>query len=326
MQPGRRLSNILAGAVTIAILLVLLKKVNLSRIEISGFYFLPAVLVLASTLAAYILRAYTYRIILKDEKVLPVGMLFNITGLYNFLSSLFPFGIGHLSYPYFVGKYACVSLSHSLNSLLLYNFVRVILLLVLMTISSAKGVQFHHFFSVFEQTIWLAYTILALIIVSILIGLVIRYGRRQRLPGHDNRFSKAGAGFFAFIRGDLRLLPSVVILAIIIILFNSFNIYFSYRTFGINLSIYATFFLFSLSNLSSFLPIHALSSIGSFELVNSLGMVLLGFESNQAIQISFAVHFLGLAIQSLFAVACYYALRKFYLLEAYASENSRKHT
>jgi len=323
MQMRQRMSRIFAGAFTITIFIVLFKKVNLSQFEISAFYYLPAVIIFLSTLAAYILRAYTYRILLQQKKVLPVGILFNITGVYNFVSSLFPFGIGHLTYPYYIQKYTYISLSHSLNSLFVYNSVRVLLLLILMAISVVEGIQVHQFYVEFGKNKGAIFIFLVLIFVSVLIGFILRVGGSGNGENRDNLFSRTIAGLRAFIQYDLKMLPPVTILAIFVIFFNTVNIYFSYQTFGIKLSIFPVIFLLSLNNLSTLLPIHTLSSIGSFELVNTLGMVLLGFDSNQAIQISFAVHFLGLASQSILAVACYYALRKFYCPEISFQENNR---
>jgi len=294
--------------ISLIIIAALLKNLNFNKIEISRIYYWPILIVVVSMIAAYILRSYIYRIILLKEQYISLAILFKITSIYNFLSALFPFGFGHLSYPYFVKKYCKVSFSSSLNSLFLYNLVRVVLLLLLMLYSAANVLKVNAILPTIVNYGHRLIVLTGLLVISFIVGLIVL--RKRDFKNETNLLAKITGSLSSIVKYNLKRLPIITILSVIVIIFNIFYVYFLYRTFGIKLPFISVYFLLSLNNLSTLLPVSTASSIGSFEIVNSLGMVLIGFDLNQAIQISFAVHILGLILQALMALICFYKIEK----------------
>ena len=100
----------------------------------------------------------------------------------------------------------------------------------------------------------------------------------------------------------------LVFYSFFIVALNVANIYSSYLFLGYSLSIVEIIFIASCMNLSSILPIHGIGQFGTREAINAGVLSVLGFTFNEAIQISFAIHIIGLLVQSLIAVPCYFLL------------------
>lgn len=297
--------------ISLIVIIVLVKSIDFSKTEISQIHYLYAFYLFLSMIAAYILRANIYRILILKERSIKIGILFKITSIYNFISSLFPFGVGHLSYPFLIKKYCRVSLKSSVNSLFTYNLIRIILLSLILTVSALMVINIKTIKLSIMNNNFLLYTFLVVIILCLCFLFLKKLRRASGNEKMNNLFDGMNKIISCF-KLDLILVPRVTVLAILIIICNIFNVYFSYRAFGFELPVLSIMFLLSMNNLSTFLPIHAACSIGSFELVNTFALVLMGFDINKSIQISFAVHFLALILQGVVALICYLILTFFY--------------
>lgn len=291
--------------ITLLILIFLIRNCGIENIKIDRFYWPPVLLVLTSILIAYGFRAYAYQKLLIDRQLVPIDLLFKITGVYNFLSSLFPFGTGHLTYPIFIKKYTKLSFASSLNSLFLYNLVRAVFFVVLFCLMvfhfelETFFISLHNLYETKKGIMFFTLFLMVLFCFFVLIKLV----NNQKINSEWLQKLRS------IVQINIKVILLVILVSTFVIIFNVMNLYFSYLVFGTKLSLSAVIFLLALTNLSSFFPIHAASSIGSYELINTFGMILLGFESELAIQLSFAVHLLGLLLQGIVALLCYKLLK-----------------
>jgi len=291
--------------IPLCLLVYLLQKMDYNQIVVADFHWGCLPLIIASMVGAYILRSLFYQMTFNDVAV-SIPTLFLITGSYNFISSVLPFGLGHISYPYLLNKYYQVHVVQSVWSLILYNIVRIVLLL-LVFIYAVLSLDFQPFFKWSYRNLFVAIAIA----LAILIIAVYKFEniRKRCLAG---RAMKSARYFVFGFEENFKYQVIVLFLfySCIVVGFNILNIYFYYLFIGYPLSILATCLIFSISNLSNLLPIHGIGRLGSTEAVNTLVLMALDFTRNEAIQISFTVHILQLVAQALVAVVCYVLLAR----------------
>jgi hypothetical protein len=236
---------------------------------------------------------------------LKIRILFLITGVYNFISSIIPFGLGHLSYPYFLKKYHGIVISRGVSSLVVYNIMRVIILIFIFfwSMASLKLFQEIHLYLP-KKTLLL---VLTLMILFLTLG--ISYFGRNILVEKVEEFK---IDFRSALQESIKFTKVILLIGVSIItmFFNVISVYYSFAFFCQSLSIVAILFIFSAGNLSNLLPIHGPGRLGSYEAINSLLLLGLNFSGNEAIQISFAIHFLALFIQVAIAVPCYSLMKE----------------
>jgi uncharacterized membrane protein YbhN (UPF0104 family) len=285
------------------LVLFLITKIDIKDIVIAQveWQFLPVIVV--ANLCAYLMRSFFYKITLNVEK-LKVRILFLITGVYNFISSIIPLGLGHLSYPYFLKKYHGIVISRGVSSLMAYNGIRVLFLIFIFLWSGVSLRLFQEIHLYFPKKILLLLFIL--LIVFLTVG--IRYFGRDIFVGKVEEFKievkKA-------LHENVKFAKMVLLIGVSIftIVFNVISVYYSFAFISQSLSIIPVLFILSASNLSNLLPIHGPGRLGSYEAINSLCLLGLNFSGNEAIQISFAIHFLSIVIQTGIAVPCYFWMK-----------------
>lgn len=273
---------------------------NLVINKVNWWCIVPVVL---SILGSYTIRSIFYHHTVNYHN-LKISTFFRITGVYNFLSSIVPSGIGHLSYPYLLKKYYNVMIHKGLSSLLLYNIIRVLLLVLIFTFATI-------FLSDLKiPAIKLNYQILVILSVFAILGIVLFLIFTNKIIFFDKtkKFLKTigddvckNINFYNLLR--------LFGYSILIVGFNITTIYFLYKFLYVSIPIVAIGFLFSITNLSAFIPLHGPGHFGSYEAINAISLTFLQFSLNEAIQISFIIHFLALTIQGIIAVFCYFTLK-----------------
>ena len=296
-------SLIIRIVLSVVLVLFLVSKIDIKNVVVAqvDWQFLP--IIVGANLCAYLMRSFFYKLTLNVER-LRIRILFLIIGVYNFLSSIIPFGLGHLSYPYFLKKYRGIVISRGVSSLVAYNIIRVIILIFIFLWSAAALKVFQEIHLYFPKKILL----LLLIFMFVFLTLGIRLlGKKIVIP----KVEEFKRDFRNALQENIKFTKMLLLIGVSIItmILNVISVYYSYAFFSQSLSIAAILFIFSAGNLSNLLPIHGPGRLGSYELINSVLLLGLNFSGNEAIQISFGIHFLALFIQVGIAVPCYCLLR-----------------
>jgi len=269
-----------------------------------SWQYLPVVIV--SIFGSYSMRSIFYQQTISDIR-LNFKVFFCLTGFYNFISSIVPFALGHFSYPHMLKRYYGVVIHHGLTSLLMYNSIRIGILLTFF-IYSIIALDLNKLIG------WSYSKSLIMIVVAMITFLIFLKKsyviRRFTLIKKTERLiNNIISDFRRNIKcGKLSLL---ILYSVVVVMFNALNTYLSYRLFGYTLSVVGTILVISVVNLSNLLPIHGIGRFGSHEGLNTLVLMSLGFSSNEAIQLSFAVHISQLLIQCAIAVPCYYFMMRY---------------
>lgn len=262
---------------------------------------LPVVVI--STLAAYLMRSVFYKSSVDLEK-LELRIFFQITGTYNFISSIIPFGLGHLSYPLLLKKHYGVAMSRSVSSLIFYNAIRMSILCFLF-IYSGVALNIFRFLSlpVVETlaVIFVASVALYLFIKFSGIGNIVIVGKYREIRKSIVRDLKKN------IRSGHAI--KLFLFSTGVVAFNIVSIFYIYRLIGQSLPITAILFLFSAGNISRLLPIHGPGSFGSTEAINSAILMGMEYSMDDAIRLSIMAHLSLLFIQGSIAIPCYVLIR-----------------
>jgi len=286
----------------IALVVFLLSKINYRHIVILHLNWWVLPFLFGLPLCSYLIRSLFYQRTVNVVN-LKICDFFLVTGVYNFLSSVFPFGAGHLSYPYFLKKYYGTPVYRGLSSLILYNAIRVLILFSIFVCSGFFLNVFEGVFLRFHHKLLFA---LGLLPVAFFLAMKVL---------RSNNNMKVIKEFIAKVVGALKenvgvfKTGTLMAYSLLVVSFNICYFYFTYCFIGMTLSFGSICLIFSVANLSNLIPIHGPARLGSYEAVNSIVLLALNFSANEAIQISFAVHFVGILVQALIAIPCYLSMR-----------------
>lgn len=302
-------THIVRSLVPLGLLLLLLTRLNYTQVHIKTINLLSLPFIVLSVLITYLLRSLFYEKTL-DIKSLSLPVLFNLTGVYNFISSVLPFGIGHLSYPYFLKKYFKTRIYNSVSSLFIYNLFRGVFFLLLFFFS------FYFISTQFDISFpWISLRLNTILITFLFVALlIIVLGKTEKLKKYA--IYRKLKSFILVIADSFYELTSIshvlylTVFTIAIIGLNILTVYFSYSFLGYSLTFRVLLLLVSVVNLSNLLPIHSIGRLGSYEAISTAVLMLSGFSANEAIQVSFAVHFINILLQAVIALPCYIFMKK----------------
>ena len=283
----------------------LLSKIDFQELISIVFHWGYLPLLFGTLLSSYFIRAIFYKETIGSQEA-TVRPFFLVTGLYNFLSSMIPFGLGHLSYPFFLKKYYGILFSKGLSSLIQYNLIRVIIISIFF-FAAIHNLNILKYFGVEISKI---YFFAGIICSAILIALLLKLKFFNKL----NRCKYISSALFQIIIDTrINLLSKktlrLVFYSLAVFVFNIASIFFSYTFLGYSLSVMEAVLVTTIVNLSSLLPIHGIGQFGTCEAINSVVLRALGFPLNEAIQISFSIHIVALGAQAVIALPCYLVLR-----------------
>lgn len=298
---------LLSALLSVLLIGYLLNNVTITKIAINDIQWIYLPLIALSLTLTYAVRAYFYKRSMRDIHI-GLGALFIVTGIYNFASSIVPMGVGHLSYPYLMRKYLGVKLSSTASTLLLYNIIRLAILIAILFISA----YFLNLLTYFHDLPATYYYFIGLVSVISVLAIVVwkRNNKNDILTSINNYVS----GVFEIANkniSDDNLYP-LLAASLSVVLLNVFTAYASYACFGYQLSILTICFIISTTNLSSLLPINSFGQVGTYEAIVMAILIHFGLNKNTAIQIGFAAHMLQLLMQALFAIPCYLLLKNEY--------------
>lgn len=291
--------------ITVAFVYVLVSQIQFDDLILERLSWIWLIPVALGICCSYFARASFFSKSLRELHTDFMG-LFLVTGVYSWISVFFPFGLGHLSYPYFLEKYYGIKLSAGVSSLIGYNAIRVFIL---------AGITLWAFLSLdlsapdFPIVVhWDHIVIMASLLVGVIfIGTLWRNVILEKL-------GRIGEFFRSVLQSLLKTLTSkemgpLLFVAAIADLFNIAVFYFAFLFAGCSLPLLGVALVFGLANLSVLLPIHGIGNLGSLEAILTLVLVGLGQPVNEAVQVSFAVHIVQLAVRTVIGLVCYSLLK-----------------
>jgi uncharacterized membrane protein YbhN (UPF0104 family) len=281
----------------------LLRNIDLSSIKNSSiypFYLFQALLVMG---LSYSVRAYYYKITTRSCH-LRVSDFLKVTAVYNFLSTIIPFSAGHYSYVHLLKRYFHVERMTSAGSLIIFHLFKggIIFIMTLVAL----------YYSRLDYSVDLAgfsfrKVVFALILLLLLLIVILLRNGKGKLKAH---FFDLHRKFFHEIHsyssiwfiGRLFLLNVINVgLAVIYFLL-------IFKSLGFDLPISHIILLLGLVNFSAMLPIHGYGRIGTQEGFMVSLLILLGYEQDYSIVMSFATHILELFFQACLAIVGYAGL------------------
>ena len=298
-----------AIVISLCLLIYLLWKVDFENIAIKNpnWYDLPVILI--STSGAYLFRAFFYKRSAQATNI-RVRDFVAVTGIFNFISSIFPFGIGNLSYPVLLKKYYGLGLEYGASSLLIYIFARIVILVIGLTIAVLLLGVFRRFVEIYIAIVACAAVSFCLLFVFFDRIEKLSVPLRHRILASFFKKTMAVKQEIMKLANHTQLLW-LFILASVVCVFNVISIWFTFHFMGYSIPILGIVYIWSASNLGSLLPIHGIAGFGSYEAINTLILLSLGLSTNEAIQMSFVVHILSLFVQGLLALCSWLFISKF---------------
>lgn len=256
----------------------------------------------------YCTRSLFYKITLNDQRI-SIREMYSVVSVHAFMLTLLPSGTGYLSYPYLLKKCFNIEVSRSISSVSAFVVCRSAGLFFLAVWSwPATGMSFPAFqWAGFASPVLMV--ILAMASIFLLYRWSLQYRDKIKLFGWVTRYVQDTRQLLIDLCG-IRIMSQLFILVVCNILMGAGFYYFAYRSFGASVPFISVCFLLSAGTFFSVLPIHGLGKLGSYELFNAGLLALFGFNKNQAIQLSFEVHFLLLLQQALLWAVSYIMLRK----------------
>ena len=264
------------------------------------WFYLP--IIVASMLGVCVARAAFYGKALNGGSA-HLGFLFKISAVYNFFSSIMPFGVGHLSLPYLLKRYHNVSIQTSMAVLIFYNMLRVGTLAGVFIFS---GVALGISNLVLRLFLWVGF-----LFIIVLAGVFFLARSNKMSQSFVGRIKEKYVGNFGqALKAKLEAgkLGEFVGYGVMIVAINAVNVYFRYRFFSVDVPLIGILFLLSSANLFALLPIHGPGHFGTFEATNAFILVGLGYSGHEAIQVSFGVHVTAIIFQAMLALPCYLLL------------------
>ncbi len=305
---GRRrkiVFSMVFSCVCVLSLLAVLDFDDISSVEVDYWSAIASFFMLT---LGYCTRSLFYKITLNDERI-STREMYSVVSVHAFMLTLLPSGTGYLSYPYLLKKYFNIPVSRSVSSVSAFVVCRSAGLFLLAVWSwPATGLSF-------PAVQWAGFgspvlmVILAMASTVLLYRWSLQYRDKIKLFGWITRYVQDTRQLFIDLC-DIRMLSQLFILVVFNILMGVAFYYFAYRSFGASVPYISVCFLVSAGTFFSILPIHGLGKLGSYELFNAGLLALIGFNKNQAIQLSFEIHFLLLLQQALLWAISYIMLRQ----------------
>lgn len=296
------IKTILSLIISIALIIYVFNTINFNHITISKIDVKFFLISLVISILSILFRAVFYYISLGST--VSFIFIYKVTGVYNFLSSVLPFGIGHISFPHLMYRYKKVRLSNAVLSLGLYNLIRVFIFIIILLV-----IMFN--FNLFNFiTVSYSRLITIFILFSCSIVLFILFKNIKIFLKITNFIQN----FFLTLKEDYGKISISVFLklflySVCIISLNLSFFYFLYLSVGYSLSMSCVALVLSIVNLSNLLPIHGIGRFGSYEVANMVALIPFGIAKNDAVQLAFYTHIISLTIQMLIALPCYVSLK-----------------
>ncbi len=292
----------LLSAASISLLLYMVYKIDLQRLiidQISWWYMLPVALL---TLLSYGARSWFFSNALPARNV-PAQGQFLLTGVYSWFAIVFPFGVGHLSYPYLLKRRYGVSAADGAAALIGYNILRVIALCAIFFASlpflPITGEERMQTLIHWIAALCLGGCVLAALLVSL---------KGRRLPGRLGDFAQRVVDGLSTVFVSPRVVP-LLAAALTAEALNLSVYWCAFQMTGVPVGPAGTALVFGIANLSVLLPVHGVGSLGTFEAVVSFGLIAIGLDPSDAVQISILVHLVQLGTRSIIGAVCYLLLR-----------------
>ncbi len=217
---------------------------------------------LASMLGAYLMRSIFYKSSVGVEH-LRLRVFYQITGAYNFVSSIIPFGLGHLSYTFLLKKHYGVAVGRRLSSLISYNVFRMVILSFLFAYSGVVLDVFRWISPPVIETAAVVFTASAALV------LFLKFNRTG-ITGIAGKYIGVAKNIVDDLKQQMHpgRAARLVVYSTGVAAFNIASVFYIYRLIDQPLPVTAIIFLFSAGNLSRILPIHGPGGFGSIEAIN----------------------------------------------------------
>ncbi|MCK9582976.1 MAG: flippase-like domain-containing protein [Endomicrobiales bacterium] len=268
-------------------------KIAESFAKVNFFFFSLACLFLVLTT---LVKVFRWRFMLADVKEIKFRSLLSVFYIAQFFSNILPFRAGDVFQVVYLGKKEKVSKAIVLSSVIAYQVVDFISLLVIFIVAS-------FFFVVSKNMFELA--LILFIFSLVVLGLYVFFHRRIAgfLSGKEGWLYKKthllNDGLKMF--GKLNVLYITIFYSICMWILAFAQSYLILLAFGIKLSVSKIFLYLVVPMLVSILP-STPGSFGIWELGAVGTLSLFGIEKSLAIAISFTNHFAGFIISFMFGL------------------------
>ncbi|MBW2734247.1 MAG: flippase-like domain-containing protein [Deltaproteobacteria bacterium] len=257
----------------------------------------------------YFVRAWAFRLLAPTT---PLGSMWSIMAMHNFLLRVLPMRMGELSYAFLVRHTGAVDLGSSLIGLLLIRLLDATVIVVIFAgallfdsalyygdaslgLAVAAGGIALGVAMVFALRPLLAAGVWCLSVVLRLLGL-------QRRPRVASGLAKMRETVDTYARYSLRFIFAQACLAALVWALNFLMVYQILRGFGIQASLPQAVLGSTAATLSSLLPVGGIGSFGALEAGWVLGFSLVGFERNVAVASALGYSLYTFVLMGLFAI------------------------
>ncbi len=304
MKPKRILTLLFSLIITIVIVFILFKVININDLT-TAFSELSPMIILLSFLAYFLSYIFkTLRFYELNQKI-KFKKLFSIVCIHNFFNNLIPARVGELSYVYLIGKEKNGSTESGVASLIISRIMDLGLIFLL---SFLALIIFKSKLNLNEVTYNIL--IIAIGIVFIIFYLTV-FSRRQvvSLVKKIIEITKIKKiNFFLTILSKIKLAfnhfksmtsKRTIILSVIYSIGIVVSQYFFFYVIMIGLGVEISFIEVVLGSMiiliAVILPIQGIGGFGTYEGAWTLALIYLGISSEIAITTSFIIHILQLA-------------------------------
>lgn len=293
------------GTILAAIIIILLiynidlDKLASLRLDFNWTYLCLAFIIL---IPVNLIRALRFNYLLDFS--FKLTEIFSITAYYNFYTTIFPGGIGELSFVHLIRKNVNKNISHGLSAIFLTR-VYDILLMLLFCGAVLPVIRFPDF-NKEKLVLFIIGCIVVISLIAYYLDAVIQLVNRVFLF----LANKTKSRWISRIRhileqtGEIlkqskKKVKMVFLLSFFYWAVIFFVIQLLFGAIGINLNYFESVLLGTMTNLTTIIPFNTIGGFGYKEAGISLGLMILRIPKNEAIMISFVFHILSILLMTL---------------------------
>lgn len=284
---------------TTGLIVLLLANISFKSVlkELSNYSLDLLALIFLTHLTAYIARTWVFYLFFSKKSTVSFLYLLNTHFIHNFYVHIIPASLGEISFPILMRKK--MKPEKSISVLVITRLLFLLLTVLLFIVSIFLNFDFFSYYKIESDKLYFVFIGLIPLLVIVfyrksILNFIGKIKILKKLKSLLSKYWKDIKYDFAFLKNSKKFLFFIFLLTMINIVALVATYFLILKGMNLELTFFQIVFVSSIGIAFILLPIKSIGGFGTTEGAWAIGMLVLGFDKEVAIQSGFVVHIVAL--------------------------------